>query len=99
MIKLAEAVRLAKLAKPDHARKFAQHMIPHVVRPAQIIWNRAIGAVFLLFAVSCFSNAYMHSDNQVSLALSLFLGAVMASFGLGSFWKARRLSRLQNSRS
>ena len=93
MIKLAEAVRLAKLARPEHARQFAQHMVPHVVRPAQIIWNRAIGAVFLLFAVSFLSYAYVHRDNAMALALSLFCGSVMVFFGLASFLKARRLGK------
>jgi hypothetical protein len=74
--------------------------VPHVVRPAQIIWNKAIGAIFLLFAVLFFGNGYryfqsLHSDspNPLGLAFSVFLGTVMGFFGVVSFLKARRLSR------
>lgn len=90
-----------KYANAENARKFAQHVVPHVVRPAQIIWNKAIGAIFLLFAVLFFGNAYRYfqtlrtdAPNAVGLAFSIFLGAVMGFFGIMSFLKARRLSRL-----
>ncbi len=105
MAKLGDAWKYAKpamkYANAQNARKFAEHMVPHVVRPAQIIWNKAIGAIFLLFAILFFSNAYkyfqsLHSDapNGIGLTFSLFLGAVMAFFGVTSFLKARRLERL-----
>lgn len=104
MAKLGNAWKYAKpamkYANVDNARKFAAHMVPHVVRPAQIIWNKAIGAIFLLFAVLFFGNAYryfqtLHSDSPAALGLvfSLFLGGVMGFFGVVSFLKARRLSR------
>jgi hypothetical protein len=103
--KLADAWKYAKpamkYANPDSARKFAQHMVPHVVRPAQIIWNKAIGAIFLLFAILFFSNAYKYfhtlqsdSPNPIGLGFSLFLGAIMGFFGITSFLKARRIERL-----
>ena len=89
-----------KYANVDSARKFAEHMVPHVVRPAQIIWNKAIGAIFLLFAVLFFGNGYryfqsLHTDsaNPLGLAFSVFLGAVMGFFSVVSFLRARRLSR------
>ncbi len=100
-MKLRDAVRAARTVKISHARKFAQHVVPEVVRPARIIWNQAIGAVFLLFAVMFFGNAVRYYDaaaadsrNAVALGFSLFLGTVMAFFGIGSFMKARRISRL-----
>ena len=75
-------------------------MVPEVVRPARIIWNQAIGGIFLLFAVLFFGNAvkYFHSlngdsRNGVALGFSLFLGAIMGFFGIASFVKARRISR------
>ena len=105
MAKLGNAWKYAKpamkYANPDSARKFAQHMVPHVVRPAQIIWNKAIGAIFVLFAVLFFGNAYKYfqtlhteSPNGIGLVFSLFLGTVMGFFGIISFLKARRISRL-----
>lgn len=105
MAKLGDAWKYAKpamkYANPESARKFAQHMVPHVVRPAQIIWNKAIGAVFLLFAFLFFSSSYkyfhtLHTDspNPIGLGFSLFLGLIMTFFGIGSFLKARRIARL-----
>ncbi len=93
-VKLGQAFRLVRQLKVDHARQFAQHMVPHVVRPAQILWNQAIGAVFVLFAVSFLSYGYMHRDNGAALVFSIILGVIMAWFGVSSFLKARRLSRL-----
>ncbi|MDQ2776939.1 MAG: hypothetical protein M3Y57_18765 [Acidobacteriota bacterium] len=101
MPKLADALKYAKYARPEHARKFASHIVPHVVRPAQIIWNKAIGGIFIFFSVVFFGYASkyygtLHSDspNAVGLGFALFLGLVMGFFGIASFLKARRLSRL-----
>jgi uncharacterized membrane protein len=86
--------------KLSHAQKFAQHVVPEVVRPARIIWNQAIGGIFVLFAVMFFGNAFRYFDsktgvinNPVGLAFSLFLGLIMAIFGVSSFLKARRIGR------
>ena len=99
-MKLADVIRMARTFKVDHARKFAQHVVPEVVRPARVIWNQAIGAVFLLFALLFLGNAAryysdLHTDprNGVALGFSVFLGAVMAAFGVASFMKARKIAR------
>jgi hypothetical protein len=100
VVKLANAIRAVKYVKVDHARKFAQHVVPEVVRPARIIWNQAIGAVFFLLAVPAIFKAvqlYRGWDNEPNngfgLALSLVFIAVMTGFGIASFRKARRISR------
>ncbi len=99
-MKLADAFRLAKTVKVEHARQFATHVVPEVVRPARILWNQAIGAVFLLFALMFFGYAvtYFHklhteSANPLALTFSLFLGVVMAFFGISSFRKAKGIGR------
>ena len=99
-MKLADAVRIAKTVRVEHARKFATHVVPEVVRPAQIIWNQAVGGVFVLFAVLFFGYAVKYfraldtgTGNPVALAFASFLGAVMLFFGVASFRKARRISR------
>jgi hypothetical protein len=99
-MRLADAIRVARTLKVDHARKFAQHVVPEVVRPARVIWNQAIGAIFLLFALLFFGNAAkyysdLHADprNGLALAFSIFLGVVMGAFGIASLMKARRISR------
>lgn len=99
-MRLADVIRTARTFKVDHARKFAQHVVPEVVRPARVIWNQAIGAVFILFAVLFIANAVkyysdLHADprNGLALAFSAFLGAIMAIFGIASLVKARRIGR------
>lgn len=98
-VKAAKYTKYAKYANVAHAKKFAAHVVPEVVRPARVIWNQAIGGVFLLFAVLFFSNAFRYYDaktgpnNVVALGFSVFLGGLMAFFGVASFLKARRIAR------
>lgn len=100
MINIGQVRKFAKHVNADHARKFTQHMVPHVVRPAQIIWNKVIGLIFLVLAVEALSKAYgfyrlLGSDpnSGVGLFFSLLFGIPMLCFGIGSFLRARKLSR------
>jgi hypothetical protein len=85
------------LGHARYARRFAQHVVPHVLRPARVIWNQAIGGIFALFALVFLGNGlryYRDADpNPVAVIFSVFLGLVMAFFGIASFLKARRISR------
>lgn len=89
----ADALKAAKYVKVDHAKRFAHHVVPEVVRPARIIWNQAIGGIFLLFAVSFFGYAVTKSNNRPAMIGAIFLGSVMAFFCVTSFLKARQISR------
>lgn len=98
-MKLADAVKLARSAKIDDAKRFAQHVVPEVVRPARVIWNQAIGALFLVLAAPAFIKAVqlyrtLETDPKSSfgLALALIFVAVMVFFGINSFLKARRIA-------
>ncbi|MBV8832747.1 MAG: hypothetical protein JO108_26395 [Acidobacteriaceae bacterium] len=93
MAKLGETIRIVRSIKPEHARTFAKTVVPEVVRPARVIWNQAIGAVFTLFAVSFFSYSAMHRDNPAGVAFGIFLGAVMTFFAITSFLRARNINR------
>lgn len=90
---LADVIRLAKFAKVDNAKRFAQHVVPEVVRPARIIWNQAIGALFLLLALYFLVYAGTHRQNIAGMVGASFLGSIMIFFGVVSFLKARRVSR------
>ncbi len=93
-MKLGQAFRLAnRYANVDNAKKFAQHVVPEVVRPARIIWNQAIGAIFLLFAVYFIGYASVHTQNPAALIGGSFMGLIMGFFAMTSFRKARRISR------
>ena len=92
MVKLVNAIKFVRSVKPHHARTFAQTVVPEVVRPARVIWNQVIGAIFLLFAFSFFSYAGMHRENPAGVVFGILLGCVMAFFGVTSFLKARRIA-------
>jgi hypothetical protein len=99
-VKLADAIRLARSVKISHAQSFARHVVPEVVRPARVIWNQAIGAMFVVLAVPAVFKAVevypaLTTDPKApfAFALSLVFGAVMAFFAANSFVKARRVAR------
>ncbi len=104
-MKLHEIIRLTKYAKIDNAKRFAKHVVPQVVRPAQLIWNQAIGALFLILAIPALLRAVQayramahDAKSSFGLILSLIFFAFMVFFGITSFLKARRIaSRLPRS--
>jgi hypothetical protein len=98
-VNIRTAQTIAKNAAPT-ARQFAKHVVPHVVRPARIVWNQVIGVAFLAFGVPAVFKAIgfyrtMHTDEQspARFVLSAIFGLIMVAFGIGSFLRARRISR------
>ena len=78
-------------------RKLLQHVLPGVIRPLHILWNQVIGFVFLAIAGIAIPSAVRsyHDPNGVPrLILEIPFILVMAAFGITSFLKARRISRL-----
>jgi hypothetical protein len=75
------------------AKKFLGHVIPGVIRPIHIIWNQAIGFVFIVLAV-VFGYRIIRGKEPVSLQIigGLFV-LMIAWFGISSFWKARKISK------
>lgn len=96
MRRLFEALYLARSIKAAGPKRFAQHMVPHVVRPAQIIWNKVIALLFGVLAGGAFTSAfsYYSMKNDAGFALALFFGSVMLWFAVTSYLRVRRLSRL-----
>jgi hypothetical protein len=99
-MKLADVVKVAKNFKMADAQRFAQHVVPEVVRPARVIWNQAIGAFFMLlalvflgYAVSDYREMAVNQNLAVRFGLALFMGSVMLFFGIASFLKARSVGR------
>lgn len=103
-MKLQDAVRLArhasKHASVDNAKRFANHVVPEVMRPARIIWNQAIGVLFFVLAIPAFLKAIQlfrafqadPKSGLVALAISCVFVIVMVSFGISSFVKARSIA-------
>jgi uncharacterized membrane protein YcjF (UPF0283 family) len=103
-VKLQHAFRLAKHASKhanvNNAKRFANHVVPEVMRPARIIWNQAIGVLFFVLAIPAFLKAIQlyrafqadPGSGVVALAISCIFIVVMVGFGASSFVKARRIA-------
>lgn len=77
------------------ARKFIAHVVPSVVRPLHILWNQVIGFFFIVLGVVPIPSAIrsFREGNIPHLLLSSAFIVLMASFGVSSFWRARKISR------
>ena len=106
-MKLQDAVRLAKLASKhanaDSARRFTTHVVPEVIRPARVVWNQAIGFLFFVLAVPAalkglqlYRNLDTDPKGSFGIMISAIFVAVMVSFGISSFLKARRIASRVN---
>ena len=99
MNKLGDTIRFIRSVRPHHAQTFARTVVPEVVRPARIIWNQAIGALFLILAVPAVMKVFQilrgpKPDEQTTFALilSIVFATIMITFGLLSLLKARRIA-------
>ena len=65
-----------------------------------VLWNEIIGLLFLSIAVIATPSAYRQIRNfdgepqsLFRMVLSCTFAGIMLVFGLGSFWRARKISR------
>ena len=89
-----------KIDKRSKMGRFAQHVVPGVVRPLRVLWHEVIGFLFIvlaaIFGTSAVRNYNLIHSQEISmlrLAGSFFLPVLMAYFGITSFLRARRISR------
>jgi len=99
VVNFRQAQKVAKTVAPN-AQRFAREVVPHVVKPARIVWNQVIGVAFLAFGIPAVFKAVqfyrtMDTDPQSSgrFVLAAIFGLTMMAFGIGSFLRARRISR------
>ena len=81
-------------------REFFRHVVPQIIKPIRALWNEVIGFLFLALAAMPLPSAFRHWQKYndtgeglsriVVYALFIFL---MASFGIHSFIRARKISR------
>jgi len=76
------------------------HVMPHVVRPLHALWNEVIGFLFIVFAVVAGFYVFRavrafdgDVEGLVRIVLPGLFGALMAYFGISSFFRARKISR------
>jgi hypothetical protein len=81
-------------------QKFLQHVVPSVIRPLRILWNEVIGFVFLSFALVPVPRTWRtwreferSGEGLFNVVISVIFILIMASFGVGSFRRARKISR------
>jgi len=90
-----------KIDKRSKVGRFLEHVMPGVMRPLRVLWHEVIGFIFIvlavIFASSAIRNYRLLQSEEVSILrmiVSFFLPVLMAYFGITSFLRARRISRL-----
>jgi hypothetical protein len=76
-------------------RLLLKHVLPAFIKPVHTLWNEVIGFLFLCFAVIFGFNAvrYYLAGDTPRLMIALLPTLLMIWFGIGSFRRARRISR------
>ena len=94
-------MRPMKIDKRSKVGRFLEHVMPGVMRPLRVLWHEVIGFIFIvlavIFASSAIRNYRLLQSEEVSILrmiVSFFLPVLMAYFGITSFLRARRISRL-----
>ena len=79
----------------QQGRLLLKHMVPAVLKPARTLWNEIIGFLFLCFGgVFAFAAVrYYLAGDGGRLFIAGFCTILMASFGVSSFRRARKISR------
>lgn len=74
---------------------FLRHVVPAVVKPIHALWNQLIGFLFLIFGVifGLRTASWAWSHDLLRSGVGGVATAIMAWYGIGSFLKARRISR------
>ena len=93
------AKHAAKYVNAEDAKRFTQHVVPEVVRPARVVWNQAIGFLFFVIAIPAalkgiqlFRRLDTEPNSGFGLIVSVIFVVVMVSFGVSSFLRARRIA-------
>lgn len=88
------------MAPRSVGKKLLTHVLPGVIKPARVLWNEIIGFVFLILALWAIPSAYKsirRFDGDAEGAFRIFLSCsfaiLMILFGVGSFRRARKISR------
>jgi hypothetical protein len=80
---------------------FARHSLPVAIRPARILWHQMIGFLFIVLAIAparfeykALANFKGDTESWVKAVMAGIFILVMLAYGISSFLRARKLSRL-----
>lgn len=83
-------------------RKFLSHVLPGIMRPLRILWNEIIAFLFICFAIPAAPKVYSSwkefdggPEGLFRLALSSLFLVTMLAFAIGSFLRAKKISRTE----
>ena len=86
-------------------RAFSDHVVPAIIKPVRTLWNQFIAFLFCCFAILFGFRAVrlameLHNSPAAEgmgpllrFAVSAFCTILMLWFGIGSFLRARKISR------
>jgi hypothetical protein len=82
-------------------KQFLRHVLPTIIKPIRVLWNELIAFVFVVFAVVAGFSTYRalrdfdgDADSLFRVVLTSVFALIMLFFGLTSFLRARKISRL-----
>jgi small neutral amino acid transporter SnatA (MarC family) len=75
------------------AKKFLAYVLPGIIRPLHILWNQAIGFVFIVLA-AVFGFRVVRGNESTGLRIvgGVFV-LLIGWYGVSSFWRARKISK------
>ncbi len=83
-----------------HGKMFVRHILPAAVKPVHTLWHEMVGFIFLVFAIVAGFAGYRtfrhftgDTGDLVRMTMCGIFVIIMASYGISSFLKARKISR------
>jgi hypothetical protein len=84
----------------NHGYQLARHVVPAVMRPVRALWHQVIGFLFLALAIwpipygiKTVRELEGGQGSILKLIFTVAFVAIMAGYGISSFWRARKISR------
>ena len=83
-----------------HSVRFVRYVVPATVKPARVLWNEAIGFVFLVISgmfvlqgISTWRSYTGKPSDLMKLTMITICAVLLGFYGVSSFRRARRISR------
>ncbi len=80
--------------------QFFRHVVPAIIRPLRVLWNQVIGFFFFVLAFWALPRTVRSvrefdggPESFFRLLLSGLFIALMAGFGIYSFWRAHQVPK------